>query len=267
MTTFSASLTKLAVHLFLSHDCSYYLSRQILAFSPLRLQKHTDLRAHDFVHSPDFWHQPRLASVTCVLCWRSCGINPAIYAALHEAMFQVPPLPWRRLLSSPPVWACAVATLGSQWGQATLQFAVTKYLMLVYGFALRYVRATNRNTVFHTYGFLIRDFLCAHIHRWTTHTYLKFTLRLISSFIEYRDKNVIYGFNEETNLKHIQYCRVHPELFLNKFSYLCYFLLWPACHQNQFLSRPCKNYLPLVWNVRTMPSALKRLFFFRMRIT
>jgi len=68
-------------------------------------------------------------------------------------MLQVPPLPWRRLLSSPPVWACAVATLGSQWGQATLQFAVTKYLMLVYGFALRYVRKTNRNTVFHKYGF------------------------------------------------------------------------------------------------------------------
>jgi hypothetical protein len=59
---------------------------------------------------------------------------------VHQNMLQVPPPPWRRLLSSLPVWACAMATLGSQWGQATLQLAVTKYLMLVYGFALRYVR-------------------------------------------------------------------------------------------------------------------------------
>ena len=80
-------------------------------------------------------------------------------------MLQVPPLPWRRLLSSPPVWACAVATLGSQWGQATLQFAVTKYLMLVYGFALRYVRTTNRNTVFHMYRGFIWDFLFTQISR------------------------------------------------------------------------------------------------------
>jgi len=80
-------------------------------------------------------------------------------------MLQVPPLPWRRLLSSPPVWACAVATLGSQWGQATLQFAVTKYLMLVYGFALRYVRKTKRNTGFHLTVFFIWDFLFSPISR------------------------------------------------------------------------------------------------------
>ncbi|PNF40105.1 hypothetical protein B7P43_G09986 [Cryptotermes secundus] len=55
----------------------------------------------------------------------------------------VPPPPWRRLLSSLPVWACAMATLGSHWGQATLQLAVTKYLMLVYGFALRYDRVLS----------------------------------------------------------------------------------------------------------------------------
>jgi hypothetical protein len=59
---------------------------------------------------------------------------------VYEIMLQVPPPPWRRLLTSLPVWGCAMATLGSQWGQATLQLAVTKYLMLVYGFALRYVR-------------------------------------------------------------------------------------------------------------------------------
>ncbi|XP_069705338.1 uncharacterized transporter slc-17.2-like isoform X4 [Periplaneta americana] len=55
----------------------------------------------------------------------------------------VPPPPWRCLLCSLPVWACATATFGSQWGQATLQLAVTKYLMLVYGFALRYDRVLS----------------------------------------------------------------------------------------------------------------------------
>jgi hypothetical protein len=104
-------------------------------------------------------------------------------------MLQVPPLPWRRILSSPPVWACAMATLGSQWGQATLQLAVTKYLMLVYGFALRYVSKTTRNTVLllQTYGFLFGDFLFSHIPRCTTLTYLPFIVHLNSSFIEYTD--------------------------------------------------------------------------------
>ncbi|GLG98341.1 Putative inorganic phosphate cotransporter [Gryllus bimaculatus] len=66
-------------------------------------------------------------------------------ARLHDAIGpavaqpgEVAPLPWRQLLLSVPVWACAVANLGGQWGQATLQLAVTKYLKLVYGFALTY---------------------------------------------------------------------------------------------------------------------------------
>jgi hypothetical protein len=47
-----------------SRDCSCYVSRPILAPPPLWLQIHTDLCAHDFAHSPDLWHQPRLRSVT-----------------------------------------------------------------------------------------------------------------------------------------------------------------------------------------------------------
>jgi hypothetical protein len=53
MTTFSASLTNLGVLLSLWRDCSCYVSRPILAPPPLWLQKHTDLRAHEFAHSPD----------------------------------------------------------------------------------------------------------------------------------------------------------------------------------------------------------------------
>ncbi|XP_066994039.2 sialin [Anabrus simplex] len=52
----------------------------------------------------------------------------------------VPPVPWKRLMLSGPVWACSLANLGSQWGQATLHLAVTKYLKLVYGFSLTYDR-------------------------------------------------------------------------------------------------------------------------------
>jgi len=29
------------------------------------LQKHTDLWAHEIAFSPDLWHQPRLANITC----------------------------------------------------------------------------------------------------------------------------------------------------------------------------------------------------------
>jgi hypothetical protein len=78
MTTFSASLTNLTALLPKSHDCSCYVSRRIRASSPLWLQKHTDLRAHDFAHSADFWHQPRLANVTCAWSWRLYGINSAM---------------------------------------------------------------------------------------------------------------------------------------------------------------------------------------------
>ena len=78
MTTFSASLTKLTALLPQSRDISCYVSRPILAPPPPWLQKHADLRAHDFAHCPDLWHQPRLANLTCFWNWRLCGINPAI---------------------------------------------------------------------------------------------------------------------------------------------------------------------------------------------
>jgi hypothetical protein len=68
MTNFCASLTNLMV-LPQSHDYSYCVSRQILAPPLLWLQKHTDLRACDFAHSLDLWHQP-LANVTCAWRWR-----------------------------------------------------------------------------------------------------------------------------------------------------------------------------------------------------
>jgi hypothetical protein len=74
MPNIVASLTSLTPLLPLSHDCRCYVSRRILASPTLWLQKHIDLRAHDFAHSHDLWHQPRLANVTCALSWRLCGI-------------------------------------------------------------------------------------------------------------------------------------------------------------------------------------------------
>jgi hypothetical protein len=61
MTAFGASLTNVTVLLHHSRDCSYYVSRPILAPPPLWLQKHTELCAHDFAHSSDLWHQSQLA--------------------------------------------------------------------------------------------------------------------------------------------------------------------------------------------------------------
>jgi hypothetical protein len=61
-----------------SHDCSCYVNRPILAPSPLWLHKHNYLRAHDFAHSSDLRHQPRLDNITCAWSWRLCGTTPAI---------------------------------------------------------------------------------------------------------------------------------------------------------------------------------------------
>ena len=77
MTTFGASLTNLTLLLCQSHDCSCYVSTPILAPRPLWLQKHTDLRAHEFAHAPNLWHQPRLANFICAWSWRLCRINLA----------------------------------------------------------------------------------------------------------------------------------------------------------------------------------------------
>jgi hypothetical protein len=77
-TTFSASLTNLTTLLPQSRVYSCYVSRPILAPPPLWLQKHTDLRAHDFAHSPGLWHQPRIIDFTSTLSLRLCGINPPV---------------------------------------------------------------------------------------------------------------------------------------------------------------------------------------------
>ncbi|KAK0076946.1 hypothetical protein PV325_004641 [Microctonus aethiopoides] len=44
-------------------------------------------------------------------------------------------IPWGKLLRSVPVWAAAVATMGNQWGDATLALGMTKYLKFIYGFS------------------------------------------------------------------------------------------------------------------------------------
>jgi hypothetical protein len=84
MTTFSATLTNLMVLLPQSHNCSFYVSRRILISPPFWLQKHMYIRAHDLAYSPDLWHQPKLANVTCTRSWRLCGINYAIISELHN---------------------------------------------------------------------------------------------------------------------------------------------------------------------------------------
>ena len=75
---FGASLTNLKALLPHSRDSSCYVSRPILSPPPLCRQQHTDLRAHDFAHSPDLWLQPRFANVASAWSWRSCGINSVI---------------------------------------------------------------------------------------------------------------------------------------------------------------------------------------------
>ena len=78
MTAFRASFTKPKALLRQSRDCSCNVSRPILARLSLWLQEHTDLRAHNFTHSPDLWHQPRLANRSYAWSWRLRGINSAI---------------------------------------------------------------------------------------------------------------------------------------------------------------------------------------------
>jgi len=69
------SLTNLTTLLPRSHDYSHYISRPILAPPPLWMHKHTDLRANDFAHCHEFWHQPRLVNITCTWAGRLCRIN------------------------------------------------------------------------------------------------------------------------------------------------------------------------------------------------
>uniref|UniRef100_A0ABD2VW88 Major facilitator superfamily (MFS) profile domain-containing protein n=1 Tax=Trichogramma kaykai TaxID=54128 RepID=A0ABD2VW88_9HYME len=70
------------------------------------------------------------------LCWyftfgRFVKDSPKSYQ--HDTNAAV--IPWGKLLRSVPVWASAVATMGNQWGDATLALGMTKYLKLIYGFS------------------------------------------------------------------------------------------------------------------------------------
>jgi hypothetical protein len=78
MRTFNASLTNLTALLPQSRDYSCYVSRPILAPPPIWLQKHIDLRAHDFAQSPVWWHEPRFTNITYAWSWIRCGITRAI---------------------------------------------------------------------------------------------------------------------------------------------------------------------------------------------
>jgi len=94
MTAFSASLTNLTALPPQSHDCSYYVSRPILAPLPISLQRHADLCAHDFAHSADLWHQPRLADATYAWSCRLCRINPAVPCHHTCTSCDAPVLDW-----------------------------------------------------------------------------------------------------------------------------------------------------------------------------
>jgi hypothetical protein len=85
MTMFSARLRTLTV-LPQSHDGSYYVSKRILAPTPLSLQQRSDLGAQDFAHSTDLWHQPRLANATCT--WSFAELILLYYNTSRETVFQ-----------------------------------------------------------------------------------------------------------------------------------------------------------------------------------
>jgi len=77
MTTFSTSLTNITILLPQSHECSYYVSRPMLA-PPLTDWIKTDLHAHCFARFPDLSHQPRVVKITCVWRRRIFGITLAV---------------------------------------------------------------------------------------------------------------------------------------------------------------------------------------------
>jgi hypothetical protein len=77
ITTFSVSLTNITILLAQSHNCSYCVSRSILA-PPRTDWINTDLHAHGFARPPDLSHQPRLAKITCAWRRRIFGITPAV---------------------------------------------------------------------------------------------------------------------------------------------------------------------------------------------
>ena len=73
-------------------ECSCYLSRPMLAPQPFWLQKHTDLRTHDFVHSPDLWHPSRFVKFICTSRWSFYGINPSVTSGCVAFILPVKPI-------------------------------------------------------------------------------------------------------------------------------------------------------------------------------
>jgi len=74
-------------------------SATILAPPPLRLQKHPDLRAHDFAHSRCMWHEPSFANCSYVWSRRLCGITRTIASAMTTSWRENKFLLWRNLHS------------------------------------------------------------------------------------------------------------------------------------------------------------------------
>jgi hypothetical protein len=89
MTNLSAGLTNLTTLLTQSNECSSYISWPILASSPFWLQENAAVRAHDFAHSPELWHQLRFTKVTCAWSQRLAGIKPAMRL---ETLVQIFPM-------------------------------------------------------------------------------------------------------------------------------------------------------------------------------
>ncbi|KAF4524048.1 hypothetical protein B566_EDAN017531, partial [Ephemera danica] len=73
---------------------------------------------------------------------RGTTVVTSIHASQPSTLISERPagnVPWRKVLTSGKVWACAVAVMGGQWGFDTLRIAAPKYLQLVYGFAFNQV--------------------------------------------------------------------------------------------------------------------------------
>jgi hypothetical protein len=82
----TSSLAKLRVLVPQSCDCSYYVSRRILATQPLWLHKHTNLCTQDFAHPHDVQQQLRHANITSAWSWRLCRINFDMYMSYRPVI-------------------------------------------------------------------------------------------------------------------------------------------------------------------------------------
>jgi len=78
LKTVSPSLTNTTAHLHQSHDCSYYLSRSVLAHPRLWLYKNTDLSANTSRNLQNHI-SPGSLTFPAPEAWRFCGITSAIH--------------------------------------------------------------------------------------------------------------------------------------------------------------------------------------------